>query len=45
MTGANGQTIVMDMDKSRIVVISAGKALHINQKRLAYEPIKYGRIR
>jgi hypothetical protein len=45
MTGANGQTIVMDMDKSRIVVISAGKALHINQKKLAYEPIKYGRIR
>ena len=45
MTGANGQTIAMDMDKSRIVVISAGKALHVNQKKLAYEPLKYGRIR
>ena len=45
MNGANGQTIAMDMDKSRIVVISAGKANHINEKKLAYEPIKYGRIR
>jgi len=45
MNGANGQTIAMDMDKSRIVVISAGKANHVNEKKLAYEPIKYGRIR
>lgn len=45
MNGANGQTIVMDMDRSRIVVISAGTAHHVNQKKLAYEPIKYGRIR
>ena len=45
MNGANGQTIAMDMDKSRIVVISAGKSNHVNQKKLAYEPLKYGRIR
>jgi hypothetical protein len=45
MNGANGQTIAMDMDKSRIVVISAGKSNHVNEKKLAYEPIKYGRIR
>ena len=45
MIGANGQAIVMDMDKSRIVVISAGKSNHVNQKKLAYEPLKYGRIR
>jgi len=45
MNGANGQTIAMDMDRSRIVVISAGTAHHVNQKKLGYEPIKYGRIR
>jgi len=45
MNGANGQTIGMDMDKSRIVVISAGKSHHVNEKKLAYEPLKYGRIR
>ncbi len=45
MNGANGQTIAMDMDRSRIVVISAGKSHHVNQKKLAYEPLKYGRIR
>jgi len=33
------------MDKSRIVVISAGKSNHVNEKKLAYEPLKYGRIR
>ena len=45
MNGANGQTIAIDMDKSRIVVISAGKSNHVNEKKLAYEPLKYGRIR
>ena len=32
MNGANGQTIAMDMDRSRIVVIIAGTANHVNQK-------------
>ena len=45
MNGANGQNIAMDMDNSRIVVISAGKSKHVNMKKLAYEPLKYGRIR
>jgi hypothetical protein len=45
MNGANGQNIAMDMDNSRIVVISAGKSNHVNMKKLAYEPLKYGRIR
>ena len=45
MNGANGQNIAMDMDNSRIVVISAGKSRHVNMKKLAYEPLKYGRIR
>ena len=45
MNGAHGQTIAKDMDRSRIVVISAGKSHHVDQKKLAYEPIKYGRIR
>ena len=45
MNGANGQMIAMDMDNSRIVVVSAGKSNHVNMKKLAYEPLKYGRIR
>ena len=45
MNGANGQEIAMDMDNSRIVVVSAGKSNHVNMKKLAYEPLKYGRIR
>ena len=45
MNGANGQNIAMDMDNSQIVVISAGKSKHVNMKKLAYEPLKYGRIR
>ena len=45
MNGANGQNIAMDMDNSRIVIISAGKSNHVNMKKLAYEPLKYGRIR
>ena len=45
MNGANGQEIAIDMDNSRIVVISAVKSGHFNTKKLGYEPIKYGRIR
>ena len=45
MNGYNGQEIAIDMDNSRIVVISAVKSGHYNTKKLGYEPIKYGRIR
>ena len=45
MDGYNGQQIAIDMDNSRIVVISAVKSNHYNTKKLGYEPIKYGRIR
>ena len=45
LNGANGQQIVIDMDNSRIVVISAGKANYYDTYKLGYEPIKYGRIR
>ena len=45
MNGYNGQEIAIDMDNSRIVVISAVKSSHYNTKKLGYEPIKYGRIR
>jgi hypothetical protein len=45
MNGYNGQEIAIDMDNSRIIVISAVKSGHFNTKKLGYEPIKYGRIR
>ena len=45
MNGYNGQEIAIDMDNSRIVVISAVKSSHYNTKKLGYEPIKYGRIK
>ena len=45
MNGYNGQEIAIDMDNSRIVVISAVKSGHYDTKKLGYEPIKYGRIR
>jgi hypothetical protein len=45
MLGLGGSTIAMDMDNSRIVVINAIKQQHVNIKKLAYEPLKYGRIR
>lgn len=44
MTGNNGQQILIDMENSRIVVISAAKAKHFDAKALIYTPIKYGRI-
>jgi hypothetical protein len=45
MLGLGGSTVAMDMDNSRIVVINAIKQHHVNIKKLAYEPLKYGRIR
>jgi CubicO group peptidase (beta-lactamase class C family) len=45
MLGANGQSIVMDMDNSRIVVISAPTEKHYNTKKLSFDPIKYGRVK
>jgi hypothetical protein len=45
MNGANGQQIVIDMDKSRIIVIGAVKANDYDTYKLGFEPIKYGRIR
>ena len=45
MLGLGGSTVAMDMDNSRIVVINAIKEKHVNIKKLAYEPLKYGRIR
>lgn len=45
MNGANGQQIVIDMDKSRIIVIGAVKANDYDTYKLGFEPIKYGRTR
>ncbi|ERL99003.1 hypothetical protein HIMB11_00814 [Rhodobacteraceae bacterium HIMB11] len=45
MAGYNGQTILIDMDNSRILVIAAIKSNHHDTYKLGYEPIKYGRIR
>jgi hypothetical protein len=45
MNGYNGQQIVIDMDKSRIIVIGAVKAMEYDTYKLGFEPIKYGRIR
>lgn len=45
MLGANGQSIVMDMDNSRIVVISAPTEKHYNTKKLSFDPIKFGRVK
>ena len=36
MNGYNGQEIAIDMDNSRIVVISAVKSSHYNTKKLGY---------
>ena len=44
MNRANGRAIAIDMDKSQIVIISASKANHANEK-LAFKPLKYRRIR
>ena len=45
MNGANGQQIAIDMDNSRIVVISAVKSHDYDTYRLGFQPIKYGRIK
>ena len=45
MLGAYGQEIVINMDKSRIVVINAGQENFYHTRKLAFEPLKYGRIR
>ena len=45
MLGYNGQVIAMDMDNSRIIVISAAKDRHYNSAKLGYIPLKYGRIK
>ena len=45
MNGANGQQIAIDMDSSRIVVISAVKSNDYDTYRLGFQPIKYGRIK
>jgi len=37
--------IAMDMDNSRIIVISAAKDRHYNSAKLGYIPLKYGRIK
>ena len=45
MKGNNGQSIAIDMDNSRIIIINAGKDRHFNTYKLGVEPLKYGRIR
>ena len=45
MQGADGQEIVINMDKSRVVVINAGQENFYDTRKLAFEPLKYGRIR
>ena len=44
MSGYNGQQIIIDMDNSRIVVISAAKMNNYSSKKIGFDPIKYGRI-
>ena len=44
LVGADGQQIVINMDKSRIVVISAGQEGFYNTKKLALGVIKKGKI-
>ena len=45
MTGANGQQIIINLDDSRIVVISAGQEGWYNTKSIAYDLIKSGKIK
>ena len=45
MQGYNGQQVIMNMDKQRIVVINAAKAKHYSTRILGYQPIRFGRIR
>ena len=44
LTGKNGQQIVINLDKSRIVVISAGQEGKYSTKKLALSLIKTGRF-
>ena len=44
LSGADGQQIIINMDKSRIVVISAGQEGFYSTKKLALDLIKNGKI-
>ena len=44
MMGSNGQLIAIDMDNARIVVISAAVEKYYNARKLAYLPLKHGRL-
>ena len=44
LTGKNGQQIVINLDKSRIVVISAGQEGKYSTKNLALSLIKTGKF-
>ena len=45
MIGADGQNIAIDTDKSRIIVINSGQEGFGDFQKLAYEPLRYGKIR
>ena len=45
MVGADGQQIIMNMDKSRIVVIAAGQQQFYDSKKLGLYPIKSGKVK